>query len=251
MVLFMQIIQWLSLSDLPVLGVRDIHVWRVDLTQVIPRQIAHVLSVQEKKKWQAFRQAEHRQRYGAAHVVLRELLGGYLGVDPADVVLKASNQGKPSVVGAVLPFNLSHSDDVALVAIAGHGIARVGVDIEYGDRAVDVLALAERFFTEEEVALIRQLPVAQQGEGFIKLWVLKEAFVKAVGCGLAGGLGAFCVQLASGDDCLVSCDVSWGNADDWCLRLLSVSDSCWGGLATSDHSDFIKYFDYISPGVGL
>jgi 4'-phosphopantetheinyl transferase len=65
--------------------------------------------------------------------------------------------------------------------------ARVGIDIERAGRAR--LAVAERYFSAAEAAQLRELPPEAQPRRFVQLWTLKEAYLKATGTGLAGGLG--------------------------------------------------------------
>lgn len=65
----------------------------------------------------------------------------------------------------------------------------IGIDIEEKKRktAKSILSLARRYFTPPEVDYLAKIPDpdAQQKE-FIKLWTLKEAYVKALGRGFSG-----------------------------------------------------------------
>lgn len=89
-------------------------------------------------------------------------------------------------------FSLSHAGEWAVCALSDHP---VGVDIE---RCTDGRRdIAARFFHEEEVRLLRSLPAAQHDNAFYALWVLKEAFVKATGQGLALPLRSFWIELGA------------------------------------------------------
>ena len=83
-------------------------------------------------------------------------------------------------------FNLSHSQDLALYAITKVNL--IGIDLEYIRPMNDAENLAKRFFSPQEYNLIRQLLPQKQQEIFFKLWTCKEAYLKATGDGLAGGL---------------------------------------------------------------
>ena len=246
----MQNIQWVPCRDRPLLGARDIHVWRVNLADKLTDSMVDVLSGEEHERLRSFKRDNFRQRYGLARVALRHVLAQYWQVEAKDLIFRTLDQGKPYIDGSTLPFNISHAGDRALIAIAGSELSHVGVDVQMKDRRIDPLLLARRFFTKEESECIAQAPKERQAEVFVRFWVLKEAFVKAVGVGLSGGLDTFCVQLVSGDDSLLSCDARWGCVNRWQLKSLSVESGYYGALAVSDRSDFIKYFDYSNAGVG-
>ena len=110
-------------------------------------------------------------------------------VTPAQWQFQASAEGRPSLAPPFdrtgLHFNLAHTDGLVAMAVCRH--ARVGVDVEKLGRAP--LAVAERYFSAAEVAQLRALPPEAQPRRFVQLWTLKEAYLKAIGTGLAGGLG--------------------------------------------------------------
>jgi 4'-phosphopantetheinyl transferase len=85
--------------------------------------------------------------------------------------------------GARVGFNLSHSGDAVLYALASE--REVGVDIELIRPELAYSRLAERFFTPREAAALEVLPAARRLEAFYVYWVLKEAVVKLAGDGLA------------------------------------------------------------------
>jgi len=96
-------------------------------------------------------------------------------------------------------FNLSHSDDLALVAVArAH---QLGVDLERWSEGVEHLELAERFFSPAERDALRALAHAPDlvEAGFFAAWTRKEAYLKATGHGISRGLHHFDVTLAPGE----------------------------------------------------
>lgn len=119
---------------------------------------------------------------------LRQVLSAYLGVEPERVRLEQAHAGdKPKLLdGHGLCCNWSHSREVAVVAVA-HGI-ELGVDLEFADRKLRALPLAQRYFAPAESAWLGQLPADVQTSAFLRLWTGKEAVLKATGMGLAGGL---------------------------------------------------------------
>jgi 4'-phosphopantetheinyl transferase len=120
---------------------------------------------------------------------LRMLLGRYLGLSMADVVLMDGEHGRPELAEprtGVLRFNWSHSGDTALVALARSVIP--GVDIERIRLRSRAMQLAERFFHPEEAAALASLDATARQQAFLQLWTGKEAVLKAMGRGIAFGL---------------------------------------------------------------
>jgi 4'-phosphopantetheinyl transferase len=122
-----------------------------------------------------------RYRFSAARGWLRHVLAAETGTSPGRVAL-AGQPGKPRLADPAGPrFNLSHAEEVAVVAVAGR---EVGVDVEHLGRGLRVLDAASVACTPEEIATLRQLPPAPRAEAFLRMWTAKEAYLKATGQGL-------------------------------------------------------------------
>ena len=76
-----------------------------------------------------------------------------------------------------LSFNLSHSEDMAICAVARG--RRIGVDIERVRPLADWEAIAERPFTPQETRVLRGLPEAERLEAFFTCWTRYEGRIKA------------------------------------------------------------------------
>jgi 4'-phosphopantetheinyl transferase len=74
-----------------------------------------------------------------------------------------------------IPFNLSHTGGLALVAVAGNG--RVGVDAETVRSEIEVADLSRRFFAPAEAAEILALSADVRLAAFFTCWTRKEAFL--------------------------------------------------------------------------
>jgi phosphopantetheinyl transferase len=123
--------------------------------------------------------------------ILRRVLALRLGMPPEEIEFRVEPGGKPRVSGC--EFSLSHSGPW-LVVVTGE--AELGVDVEFRTPRSDVLELARRFFSNDDVAALRD--AHDRERAFILQWVAKEAALKASGVGLAGGLGrARCVYEGS------------------------------------------------------
>jgi 4'-phosphopantetheinyl transferase len=136
-----------------------------------------------------------RRRWIATRAGVRALLGGYVGIEPAAVAFGGEPRGKPRLEpDDALRFSVSHSGELALVAVASE--REVGVDIEWMGQPRDALGLARRWFTSSERAAIEEAPEPDRLAVFYRHWVAKEAFVKATGRGLSASLRSFEVELA-------------------------------------------------------
>jgi 4'-phosphopantetheinyl transferase len=167
-----------------------VHVWQVSTAanESEDEQLAVLLSADERQRAKQFRFAKDRRLYTAAHAAMRSLLACYLGVPGDAIHLDSGAHGKPSIArpaGSRLQFNLSHSHELALLAVT-RGKA-VGVDIELVKNFA-FQEVAQRFFTAKEVAELSALPQALHREAFYKCWTSKEGFLKAKGTGLSGHL---------------------------------------------------------------
>ncbi len=222
-------------DTLPTLGPGDAHLWLVELTADTDRlaRCRALLSSDERARADRFHFERHRRRFSVARASLRRLLGRYVGADPGALAFLYGARGKPRLAQPTeLEFNLSHSHELALVGVT-RGIP-LGIDVEWlrslggfggaanaSTGAHDVAAghgceagqaadsdrrdtdegevLARRFFSEPEVTALLSLPVEQRSRAFFACWTRKEAYVKAVGDGLAMGLHRFAVSLLPGE----------------------------------------------------
>ena len=166
----------------------------VDAPEIDAGRYSAVLSAEERSRAGQFRFERDRRRYTARRGILRELIGSYLACDPAAVAFVHNAYGKPALAQGDLRFNLSHSHGVALYAFCQG--ADVGCDIERRDAKFAAEQIPERFFSREEVRVLRSLPVHEQTQGFFNCWTRKEAYIKAVGRGLSIDLDSFDVSLA-------------------------------------------------------
>ena len=129
---------------------------------------------------------------------LRRLLGAYLGADPAGLRFGYGPRGKPGLPDwPGLGFNLSNSEDLALVGFLRD--REIGVDVEFQKEMDDLESIATRFFSASEVAALAGVPRERKKEAFFNCWTRKEAYLKAVGEGLAAPLNSFDVTLTPGE----------------------------------------------------
>jgi 4'-phosphopantetheinyl transferase len=161
---------------------RSVHLWRVDLSETDGSEWSAILSPSEAARRDRFLFERERRRYSIARGALRTILGRYLDADPRDISLVENASGKPAVEVSDLQFNVSHSADLALIGVAQH--RRIGIDLERERRIGEAIAIAERWFSVTERALIESEREEHRARRFLQCWTAKEAQVKAVGSGV-------------------------------------------------------------------
>jgi len=180
---------WRPAPENLVLGCDEIHVWRASLNQ-IPSQIErflHSLAADERARAERFHFERDREHFITARGVLRAILGRYVKRVPDCLSFYYGSHGKPVLAEesgeTAIRFNVSHSHEVALYAVARG--REVGIDLEHIRFDLAVVEIAERFFSRQEVAMLRTLPAEAQFQAFFRCWTRKEAYIKARGEGLS------------------------------------------------------------------
>ena len=229
-------------ADLPVRE-QTVHVWAVPLddASVDLDGGRELLSADERERAERFHFEQHRRRYLIAHIALHEILGRYLQIDPAQIGFDLGGNGKPrlpaTLASSGVDFNLSHSHEMALLAV--NRIGELGVDIEYVKPDFKFQEIAERFFTAREVAAMRSLPPELQRQPFFKCWTSKEAFLKAKGTGLSGKLDE--VEITLADDERVQIDA---NVPGWSLTELDRVETYESSLVVAGPPVPIRYYHW-------
>jgi len=185
------------------------------------------LSPDEIARANRFHFEKDRIHFTRCRSALRDLLAGYLAIPAADIRFEYLTSGKPQLAAeqnpSALQFNVSHSANMALIAVGSEH--RLGVDIEKIRGDVDTTALAERFFSLRERAGLQALPEHLRVPGFFACWTRKEAFLKATGEGLSFPLEDFSVTTHPDlDPELEEIKGITDNGKRWFLADLSIVD---------------------------
>jgi 4'-phosphopantetheinyl transferase len=187
-------------DESPVRGMVD--VWSASLEPPAPLE-AHLwgcLSPDERERAERFVFPRDRQRFAAGRAFLRLLLAQYLGAEPRSLRFSYGPNGKPALADdrTNLHFNLAHSGPLAVCALARG--PELGVDLEQVRPIEDAEAVARSSFSPGEVQRLEALPEPARLRAFYEAWTRKEAFLKALGDGLARPLDSFEVSLGPGED---------------------------------------------------
>jgi 4'-phosphopantetheinyl transferase len=221
---------------------RAIHVYlglleEVDTPQVRAACMA-MLCPAERQRAERFIFGQHRRQYLLAHGLVRAALSRCApAVDPGAWRFRVDCYGRPFIAHPrstkSLYFSISHTD--GLVACVVSSCEAVGIDVEATDRFGSLRAIAEHFFSPDEVAALSALPPLEQKDRFFDYWTLKEAYIKARGMGLRLPLDQFSMLI--GPTRKVGITFAADFSDDagrW--RFLLASPSSRHRLAVADGS---------------
>jgi 4'-phosphopantetheinyl transferase len=225
------------------LSSNEVHIWRarLDLDSAIPDYHSTFLSNAEQKRAASFMFAKDRDHFTLARIILRQLLGGYLGEPPQGVIIEILKHGKPALTGAAkipsLRFNLSHSHGLALFAFClAH---EVGVDLEK-IRPEVALEGIESNFSQREKKELAALPLVFRPEGFFLAWTRKEAYVKAHGEGLEASLKGFDVSLTPEKPA----ELTSSDKEHWSLYSLHPGKEFVGALVVEGKEHRLRFCEW-------
>jgi 4'-phosphopantetheinyl transferase len=210
------------------------------------------LSDDEKAKAGRFVFGKDQRRFVTAHGALRLILGEYTGVGPSELSFAQGENGKPylgsSPGGGDVFFNLSHSGDYTLIAVT-KGL-RVGVDIEGIRSNVEYLEMSRKFFSPSECAWLDRQPVSKQVVAFFRLWVVKEAFLKATGAGLSDSLNEIAVTFTPNGNAAVRYPGNDAPGSRWLAEEMKLVPGYASALVVEQGAQILKMWNLTEGGSG-
>lgn len=217
-----------------------VDVWQADLNQAAKClfSLTVVLNDQEKQRAGTFLQPLLRGRYMAVRAITRHVLASYLSTQPADLHFTLGEHGKPALISDSLYFNISHTEHLLLIAVGN--LPDIGVDIELIKTRSNMDGMARRCFAERELKIWQPLPEPQRQETFYRLWTKKEAFVKAIGRGIALGLHR-CELEPQKDGQLIAIPEEYGVANDWKVTEIPFIAGISAALVTPNFEFELNY----------
>jgi len=191
---------WPPATTPPSLSPGEAHVWAVRLAadDASQSETWNALSADERTRADEFRIEDARTRFVVTRGTLRILLGRYLNLPPNEVAFEFESYTKPRLArlkaAAVdLRFNVSHSGELALVAVTTG--CEVGVDVEQLRPVKQMDEIAVRYFHRLEIDAVTATKKKERPTAFFRCWTAKEALLKAIGSGISAQLDAFEVPL--------------------------------------------------------
>lgn len=195
-----------DMTGMPPLDASAVHLWVIDVSRAshqsresgtgdapgegrlgaapyaVPGALRSLTSPAERARAARFKRPGDGDRFLAVRAALRQLLAGYLACEPLSLTFRYGEWGKPSLEGTPLCFNLSHSDALALIAVAQG--RQVGVDVERQRDIADVDGIAERICTPQERWELDAVAPSERQGAFLAMWTRKEALAKMTGEGI-------------------------------------------------------------------
>ena len=229
---------WRKPPSLLDLKPEEVHLWRFPL--LCSDILENLLDEQELQRANRLRSPEKARAFVVARARLRQILSGYLDMEPQALRFSYGLAGKPALVGLVdsLSFNLAHSGDWGVCAVVGRG--EVGVDVETINPRLDYSNLAQRFFSETENMWLRTCPEQRRLRCFYRIWTRKEAWLKGAGGGFSSPVQDVGLAHLAGS---CTCD------DAWWLRSFPLARHSLASLAVSqEFSRVLRWDAWSQPG---
>ena len=190
---------WMKTPDTLSLSKDQIDVWLCDLKQ-LSGEINNFYSIPseaERERAGKLKVEDKRQQYIISRGALRQRLSLLTNIKPEDFMFKILEHGKPVLANnhqcADITFNVSHSNDLALIAISQKH--HLGIDIEKINHESKHDQLITRFFSNAEQTEFQSIAKTNKARAFCACWTRKEAFIKAIGDGVSYGLDKFDVTV--------------------------------------------------------
>jgi len=177
---------WPPSRTQPILRNDEVHVWSVSLSVADPilQELRGALSNDELLRCQRSPLLQEQNRFIAGRGSLRHILALYLDTEPQVIQFGYGHAGKPFLTNPShdIRFNISHSGDLALIAVT---LGReIGVDVELMSVMPEMTEIANRFFSDQAKTEFLATPTGERVEVFYKCWTEKESISKCTGDGI-------------------------------------------------------------------
>lgn len=164
------------------LGHGALHAWLVDL-DAPGAAMAATLDAAETARAASFVRPRDSARFAASHAALRRVLALYVSGEPDDLEFRVGSHGQPRLALAGVRFSLARSGGLALIAVSR---GPVGADLEQVAARSGLADVAAARFAAREAAGVAAGCCGSPTQSFYRHWTAKEAYLKAIGLGLAG-----------------------------------------------------------------
>jgi len=237
-------------------------------------RLSSYLNTEERARAARYLVSQPRHQFVGCRVALKILLANELCIAPSDVRLALQRWGKPVLhpgMMKALPghfldfdvpmqFSVSHSADCGLIGLSR---SPIGVDLEYCKPRLSVASLANMVLSPREQATWKSMPAREHEQQMLRLWVCKEALLKALGLGIAECLqqisfplpvptvGTFApswmdpaiqIHLEEGPNCGYN---SWTLSGSWTIHPIESSDHHVAAVATLGRQSKIEVRDFV------
>ncbi|MFA4890977.1 MAG: 4'-phosphopantetheinyl transferase superfamily protein [Candidatus Gracilibacteria bacterium] len=217
----MSIPQYIKNISLDVFGKTNDHnkidLWKVNIGDIEGdmQSIPEILSDDEVDRASKYRLNSDKVNFIISRTILKIILSSYLEKHPKDIVFSYTNTLKPvlNMQGRNrICFNVSHSNGLILYAVSRGD--EVGIDVEYIPSILNCDMLVKSFFSSGEREYLSLVPQEKRQKEFTKIWVTKEAYLKATAKGMSGIKGVE-VIIKKNKPSMLECGGGGGSSDKW------------------------------------
>lgn len=218
-------------------SVHSVHVWllKLDRNPDLVERYRECLTADELERAGRLRSFDLRADFIYTRGVLRHILADFVGngLRPEELRFEYEERGKPHLIGDHggnhVGFNVSHSRDVSVFAVAHD--RSVGVDVEHVRSDYEHDVISQRWFSNRENEMLERLPPEERLAGFFCTWARKEALVKALGTGISHRLSSFTVSVAPNDPAAIL-DTEWDPSarEEWAICDIPLQEDYAGAV---------------------
>jgi 4'-phosphopantetheinyl transferase len=168
----------------PLLNREELHIWKLNLKASLPDFAESTLGNKEYERYQRIIPQQQKQCFLAGRFWLRTILAEYLYCPMHELRLATGDKGKPFLAepASQLEFNLSHTGNEAVLAIAAN--TPVGIDLEIAREKLNLVRIARTLFQADEIDQLEALSGKAQADYFFTCWTIMEARQKCLGLGI-------------------------------------------------------------------
>lgn len=213
----------------------EIHLWFTFPHHITDKHLLtcyqQFLAGKEHQRWQQFHFEKHQHQYLITRALVRTTLSRYANTEPKLWQFSKNKQGKPAISPPQkLFFNLSNTETLIVCAVSRQ--RNIGIDVESLHHKANIINIAKRFFSRQEIDALLACPKLQQRSRFFQYWTLKESYIKACGKGLSLSLKQFSFSINQSKKVLtLNFDKSLqDNPKHWQCWLLQVSGEHYAAL---------------------
>ena len=213
----------------------EVGAWIVACDRTASQVQVDALTPAERARSERFAEAADRSAFMITRASLRHVLAGELDLESRAIRLVEPELGKPRLCAShgrpEIDFSVAHTDGMSVIALARH--AMVGADIERCRPIAEKLKIATEMFGADAARGIAALPPAERDHAFLRLWTAGEAYVKALGVGLALRRRPIpvCIDPEGGR---IAFRADFPERDAWQLAFLEAPAGYIGCVATAD-----------------
>jgi len=235
---FLADITWLDSSVCSFKINNSIDVWKVssDLNPMPVDSFKSILTGDEIGRANRFYLQKDRNRFITSRAALRTILGKYLNLAPEAVEFESGLNKKPFIKNGNqnnLQYNLSHSGDAILLAVAD---SPIGADVEFINNDFGYSEVLTDNFSSAEVNYITETDSIHR---FFKLWTRKEAVTKAT----AQGLDCDLRLLPGLEGTSVVAGGIIASNEDWVINSFNLNMQYIASVASNPLIDQISFFN--------